>query len=49
MGFIIGADVGSLLGDAHGGNYAVEFEFAGVRGYEATSLIGAIIGALFSR
>jgi outer membrane lipoprotein SlyB len=29
-----------------GGNYFVDFEFGGVRGYEAVGKIGAILGAV---
>ncbi len=41
LGFAI---VGLIVGAAIGGNYAVDFRFAGNRGYEATGLLGAIIG-----
>ena len=46
IGLIVGAGVGFVIGATYGGNYAVEFEFAGGRGYEATGPLGAIIGAL---
>lgn len=43
-GFIIGLIVGIQIG----GNYFTSFVFLGVRGYEATGLIGSWIGlALF--
>lgn len=38
--------VGFIVGATYGGNYAVTFELAGVRGYEATGLLGAMAGAL---
>jgi hypothetical protein len=38
------AVIGLVVGASIGGNYAVDFEFAGNRGYEATGLLGAIIG-----
>lgn len=41
LGFAI---VGLFVGAAIGGNYAVDFQFAGNRGYEATGVLGAIIG-----
>ena len=36
--------VGLLVGTAIGGNWAEDFRFAGNRGYEATGVLGAIIG-----
>lgn len=39
---IIGLIVGALIG----GNYAQQFFFNGVRGYEATGQLGLIIAAL---
>lgn len=39
-----GAAGGVLLGATYGGRYAPQFEFAGVRGYEATGLIGELAG-----
>ena len=38
MGWIIGAYIG--------GNFAVDFIFFGLRGYEASGVIGSTIGAL---
>jgi hypothetical protein len=45
IGLIVGAGVGWVIGATYGGNYAVDFEFAGGRGYEATGPLGAMIGA----
>jgi hypothetical protein len=45
VGVIVGAGIGFGIGANYGGNYATDFEFAGVRGYEATGLLGALIGA----
>lgn len=36
---------GMIIGALIGGNFATQFEFNGVRGYEATGQIGAIAGA----
>jgi hypothetical protein len=36
--------VGLVVGAICGGNCATDFEFNGVRGYEATGQIGAILG-----
>ena len=38
------AVVGLLVGATIGGNLAVDFQFAGNRGYEATGVVGALIG-----
>lgn len=38
--------VGLLAGILFGGNFATDFTFNGVRGYEATGQIGLIVGAL---
>lgn len=43
---LIGFWVGLLLGSFIGGNYLVDFEFAGVRGYEAVGNIGLLLGAV---
>ena len=43
-GLILGV-LGMLVGAYIGGNYAVGFQFNGVRGYEAASQIGFILGA----
>ena len=37
---------GWIMGALIGGNYAEQFVFNGVRGYEATGQIGFILGAL---
>jgi len=42
-GLVIGM-LGMLSAAWFGGNYAESFQFAGVRGYEATGLVGFIIG-----
>ncbi len=44
---LIGFWAGLLIGAYIGGNYMVDFEFAGVRGYEAVGNIGMIVGAFF--
>jgi hypothetical protein len=36
--------VGWILGALFGGSYATQFQFAGQRGYEATGIIGTVIG-----
>lgn len=38
--------IGLLVGALIGGNYAQQFFFNGVRGYEATGQIGFVFGAL---
>jgi hypothetical protein len=43
---VAGAIMGLLAGITIGGNYFVNFEFAGTRGYEAAGLLGALIGLL---
>ncbi len=42
----IGMVAGFMAGATYGGNFAVGFRFLGLRGYEATGIIGIIIGAL---
>jgi len=44
VGGVVLAVVGLVVGAAFGGNYATEFEFNGMRGYEATGQLGAILG-----
>lgn len=44
LGGVLLAVVGGLVGAAYGGNYATDFEFNGLRGYEATVQIGVILG-----
>jgi hypothetical protein len=45
IGFISGV-IGLISGALIGGNYAEQFVFNGVQGYEATGQIGFILGAL---
>ena len=45
IGFISGV-IGLIIGALIGGNYAEQFVFNGVRGYEATGQIGFILGVL---
>jgi len=45
LGFVIGV-IGLIIGTLIGGNFATDFTFNGVRGYEATGQLGFIIGAL---
>jgi len=45
IGFISGV-IGLIIGALIGGNYAEQFVFNGVQGYEATGQIGFILGAL---
>lgn len=42
---VIGAVLGLIIGAFIGGNFMTEFEFSGVRGYEAVGRIGTVIGA----
>ena len=44
-GLFFGA-VGLFLGAYIGGNFAQDFTFIGVRGYEATGQLGFILGAI---
>jgi hypothetical protein len=44
IGFISGG-IGLIIGALLGGNYAEQFVFNGVQGYEATGQIGFILGA----
>jgi hypothetical protein len=41
----LGAAGGLFLGALIGGNWATEVELFGVRGYEATGLLGMLVGA----
>lgn len=43
IGFVLGV-IGLFIAMYIGGNYAEDFVFNGVRGYEATGQIGFIIG-----
>lgn len=45
-GLILGFMLGLFLGAFIGGNFMTDFEFNGVRGYEAVGQIGAFLGAL---
>lgn len=45
VGFVSGC-IGLMIGALIGGNYAEQFVFNGVRGYEATGQVGLILGAL---
>jgi len=45
VGFVSGL-IGLIVGALIGGNYAEQFVFNGVRGYEATGQVGLILGAL---
>jgi hypothetical protein len=45
IGIISGA-IGMIIGALIGGNYAEQFVFNGVQGYEATGQIGFILGVL---
>jgi hypothetical protein len=45
IGFVCGV-IGLIIGALIGGNYAEQFVFNGVRGYEATGQLGFIFGAL---
>lgn len=41
---VVGLIAGLLAGSFIGGNFMMDYEFAGVMGYEATGLIGAMVG-----
>ena len=45
IGLVLGV-IGLLISMYIGGNYAEDFVFNGVRGYEATGQIGFILGSL---
>ncbi|MBK7455006.1 MAG: hypothetical protein IPJ46_15185 [Anaerolineales bacterium] len=45
IGFVLGV-IGLFIAMYIGGNYAEDFVFNGVRGYEATGQIGFIIGGV---
>jgi hypothetical protein len=45
IGFVLGI-IGLFIAMYIGGNYAEDFVFNGVRGYEATGQIGFIIGGM---
>ncbi len=46
IGGLAVAVVGLVVGANYGGNHATDFEFNGLRGYEATGQLGAILGFL---
>ena len=48
VGFVSGV-IGLIIGALIGGNYAEQFVFNGVRGYEATGQVGLIFGAFFPK
>ena len=41
---LVSGAIGMIIGALLGGNYAEQFVFNGVQGYEATSQIGFILG-----
>ena len=43
---IVAGVIGWILGALIGGNFAEQFVFNGVQGYEATGQVGFILGAL---
>lgn len=43
---LVGFGLGLIGGAMIGGNFFTEFEFNGVRGYEAVGQIGAIVGTI---
>ncbi len=45
IGFVLGV-IGLFIAMYIGGNYAEDFVFNGVRGYEATGQIGFIVGGV---
>jgi hypothetical protein len=45
---IIFIGMGGLIGAYFGGNFAVNFYFLGVRGYEAMGLVGCLFGLIGS-
>jgi hypothetical protein len=45
IGFVLGV-IGLFIAMYIGGNYAEDFVFNGVQGYEATGQIGFIVGSL---
>jgi len=46
LGTALGLLLGFLIGANIGGQWFTSFSFAGQRGYEATSLVGAAVGAV---
>ncbi len=45
IGFVLGV-IGLFIAMYIGGNYAEDFVFNGVRGYEATGQVGFIVGGI---
>jgi hypothetical protein len=43
-GALLGAIVLFLVGAIVGGNFATDFELAGLRGYEAAGVLGILVG-----
>jgi hypothetical protein len=43
---VLGGVIGFVVGAMYGGNYGTELEFVGLRGYEATGLLGGIGGVV---
>ncbi len=41
---VLGGVIGFVVAATYGGNYATGFEFVGLRGYEATGLLGELVG-----
>ena len=41
---LAGGFIGLVVGANYGGNQATDFVFAGQRGYEATGMLGALVG-----
>jgi hypothetical protein len=46
IGGLVLAAVGSVVRATYGGNYATDFKFNGLRGYEATGQLGAMFGVV---
>ena len=46
LGVVAGAVAGLLIGANIGGNWATSFSLGSQHGYEATGMLGALIGAL---
>ncbi|HEU5077532.1 MAG TPA: hypothetical protein VFU02_25240 [Polyangiaceae bacterium] len=45
-GMLLGAIAGLFVGALVGGNLATNFEFLDLRGYEATGIVGLLLGML---
>jgi len=43
-GMVLGGGAGLFFGALLGGNLATNFEFVGLRGYEATGIVGLALG-----